>query len=61
MAAYQTECTRLELRSDIKFLVAEKCKPCEIYTRMCDVYGKACFSQENFKWTKNGFATTSLS
>ena len=29
--------SRLEQRSVIKFLVAEKCKPCEIY-RMCDMY-----------------------
>ena len=33
-------------RSVIKFLVAEKCKPCEIYRRMCDAYGEACFSHK---------------
>ena len=27
----QVEHLRIEKRSDIKFLVAEKCKPCEIY------------------------------
>ena len=27
----QTEYSRLEQRSVIKFLLAEKCKPCEIY------------------------------
>ena len=36
----QTECSRLEQRSVIKFLVAEKCKPCEIYRRIYDVYTK---------------------
>ena len=29
----------------MKFFVAKKCKPFEIYWKMCDVYGKACFSQ----------------
>ena len=38
MAAKQTEYSRLELRSVINFLVAEKCKSCEIYKRMCDVH-----------------------
>ena len=38
MVANKAEFLRLELRSVIKFLVAEKCKPCEIYRRMCDVY-----------------------
>ena len=37
MATNQTECSRLEQRSVIKFLVAEKCKPYGIYRRMCDV------------------------
>ena len=32
-------------RSAIRFLMAEKCKPCEIY-KTCDVYEKACFSQK---------------
>ena len=41
-------CCRLEQRSVIKFLVTEKCKQCEIYKRMCDVYGKACFSLKMF-------------
>ena len=30
------------------FLVAQKCKPCEIYRRMCDVYGESFFSQKMF-------------
>ena len=45
MAANQTECFRLELRSVIKVLVDKKCKPCE---RMYDEYGKACLSQKMF-------------
>ena len=53
MAANQTESSRLEQRSVIKFLVAEKCKPCEIYRRMSDVYGEACFSEKNvYKWAE---------
>ena len=35
MGTNQTESSRLEQKSVIKFLVAEKCKPCEIYRRMC--------------------------
>ena len=38
MTANQTQSTRLEQRFVIKFMVAEKCKPCEIYSRMGDVY-----------------------
>ena len=34
MAENQTECSRFKQRPAIKFLVAEKCKPYEIYTRM---------------------------
>ena len=50
---------QIEQRSVIKYLLAEKCKACEIYRRMCDVYGEACFSQRNFsKWATHGFATT---
>ena len=37
MEAHKTEGLKLELGSVIKFLVAEKCK-------LCDVYGEACFS-----------------
>ena len=43
----QTECSGLEQRSLIKFFVDEKCKPCEIYRRMCDMYREAGFSKEN--------------
>ena len=41
MAANETQCPELEQSSIIKFLVAKKCKPCEIY-RMCR---EACFSK----------------
>ena len=40
MLAYQIECSRLEQRSLIKFVEAEKCKSCEIYKRMYDMYGE---------------------
>ena len=49
-ATNQTEHSRFEQRSLIKFLVAEKCKPCEIYRRTCDVYREAYFSKN-----KKGF------
>ena len=29
-----------------KFLVAERCKSCEIYSGMYNIYGEACFSQK---------------
>ena len=32
----------------MKFLVAKKYKPCEIYQRMCDVYGETYFHQKIF-------------
>ena len=48
MAANQTECFMIKQRSVIKFLVAERYKPCEIYRRMCDAYREACFSQKMF-------------
>ena len=40
IVANQTEYSRLEQRFVIDFLVAKKCKPCEICRRICDVYGK---------------------
>ena len=46
MLANQTKCFRLKQRSVIKFLVAEKCKPCEVYRIVCDVYGEVCFISE---------------
>ena len=46
-------CSRIEQRSVIKFLVAEQCKPSEIFRKMSDVYEEACFSQKNvYKWAK---------
>ena len=36
----------IEQRSVIKLLLADKYKLCEIYRRMRDVYGKACFSKK---------------
>ena len=32
----------------MKSLKAEKCKPCEIYRRVCSVYVEACFNQKIF-------------
>ena len=37
---------QIEQRSVIKYLLAEKYKLCEIYRRMCDVYGEAYFSSK---------------
>ena len=60
--ANQTECSRHEQRSVIKFLLAEKCKQYELYRRMCDVYGEACFRKKYvYKWAKHGFTTVSSS
>ena len=44
------------LKSVIKSLVAEKCKPCEIYRRMCDVYRQAYFNSENVYRSRNLFS-----
>ena len=41
-------CFRLKQRPEIKFLLAGKCKLYEIYGRMCDWYGEACFNQKMF-------------
>ena len=56
------QCSSLERRSVIKFLVIEKCKQNEIY-RMCNVYREACFNSKNnvYKLAKHVFTTTSLS
>ena len=48
MAKNQTDHSRFEQKSVIRFLMAKKCKPCHIYTRMCDVWRKTCFSQKMF-------------
>ena len=62
MAANHTQCSTFEQRSVIRFMLAEKCKSCEIYRRMSDVYGETLFSQRNIqKCVKQGFATKSLS
>ena len=50
----------LEQRSDIKSLVAEKCKLCEIYWRICDVFRETYFSQKMFANRLNMFTTSSL-
>ena len=34
----QSECSRLEQRSVIKLVLADKCKPCENYRRIYDIY-----------------------
>ena len=46
MATNQTKCSRFEQRSVIKFLVPEKCKPCEIYRKMYDVLEEACLRKK---------------
>ena len=62
MASNQVESSRLEQKSVIKFLMAEKYKPCEIYRRMCNVCSEACFSPKNIhKKSKHRFAIMSLS
>ena len=44
--ADQTECSKLEQWSVIKFLLAEKYKPNRIDRRMCDAYGQAYFNKK---------------
>ena len=62
MVANQRKCSRLEQRSVIKFLVAEKYKPCKIYRRMCDTFGEGCFSVKKFyKSVKHEFSAMSQS
>ena len=62
MAVNQTKRFRLEQKSVIKSLLAEKWKPCEIYQKICDEYWEACFSQKNlYKLAKDKFGITSLS
>ena len=62
MVENQTECSILEQRSLIKFLVTDMCKPWDIYRRMCDEYRETYFNQNSlYKWAKNGFATSSPS
>ena len=42
-------CSSLEQKFIINFLVAKKWKPCEIYRRMCDVYGEAILVKNIYK------------
>ena len=54
MVANQTESSRLEQRSVIIFLAAEKYKPCKIY-------GEACFDKKNvYNEAKYRFVTIHL-
>ena len=46
IVANQADCFWLQQSSVIKFLVTEKCKPCEICRRMYDVYVERCFSKK---------------
>ena len=48
MLLNQSECSRFEQRLVIKFLVDEKCKACEIYGRMFDVFREVCLNQKMF-------------
>ena len=53
MVTDQTKCSRLEQRFVIKFLMVDQRKPCDIYSIICDVYGKVCLSEKKcFKWSK---------
>ena len=47
MVENQTECSKHEHRSVIKFLPDEDCKSYEIYKRICDLYRDVCFNQNN--------------
>ena len=40
--------------SVIEFLIAEKWKTCEIYRRVCGVYGEECFNQKMSRKGLNG-------
>ena len=48
MVANQIKCSKREQRSNMEFLVVEKCKPYKIFRRTCDVYQEACFSEKIF-------------
>ena len=52
MIANLVDSFRLEKSSVIKVLLAKNYKPCEIYRRMCDVYCKAYFSINVYKWER---------
>ena len=46
--ANQTLYSLLAQKSTIEIMIAEMCKPYEIYRKMSNVYGEACFSFK--KW-----------
>ena len=50
METNQTVCSRLEQRSVTYVLMAEKCKPCEIYRIICDMYKEVCFLVKKKKY-----------
>ena len=55
MVANQTMYSRLEQRSVIKILEAGKCKPCETYRRMGNVYDEASLVKKMFtNWLNIG-------
>ena len=51
---------KLEQRSVINFLVVEKFKLCEIYRRMCVVYGEAYFCRYSLTETRGFFSVCLL-
>ena len=48
MTANQIKCSKIEQKSVIEYLTVEKYKSCEVYRRICDVYGETYFSQKSF-------------
>ena len=54
MIVNQADCFRLEKSSVIKSLLPEKCKPYEIYRRMCDVCGEARCSKKKINGINMG-------
>ena len=56
MRGNETECSRPKQRSVIIYLVAEKCRKCEIYRRICVVNEEAYISPKNgHKWANDSF------
>ena len=56
MVVNQREMSKLKQNPAVKFLLAEKYKPCEISRRMCDVLKESCISQRNvYKSSKPEF------
>ena len=50
MAPNQTECSKLEQRSVIKFWVTEKYKACEIHRKIGEEYEEACSYPKEFSF-----------